>query len=257
MTSDLIIDQSEKLFIVENEEDSIQFKINISSLDNNINLTSSQTIKNVLLASQTNINIRNLSKEYLSFHVKTTKKKNYIIKPCYYILSPNEILNLKLYFYIKREEPINSKGHKFKFEGFIIPKEEKDEDPKKLFLEYLAKGGKVKGTVIKKHVSFVEEGQIVQNEEDKEYDEEKKLDEFENLRVEYCKLKGINENLRMEYLNIKKMMEMELKEKNNKCIKYLQLKYDIDNSNKDPPISKSIYVICFIISIILGFILIK
>ena len=262
MTTELIMDQLEKLFIIEEEEDTIQFKINNNPLNDNTNDTSSSRIKNLMLVSQTIIKIRNISKEFISFHVKTTKKINYIIKPSYYILSPNEILNLKIYFYINTGENINSKGHKFKFEGFVIPKEEKDKGAKKLFNEYITKRKKVKGTVIKKCASFIEERNVVNPEVEDDinlnkYDEDKKLDEFEDLKIEYCKLKGINENLRMEYFNIKKMMEMELKEQNNKCVRFMQFKYVIDVNNIDQPISKKIFIICFIVSIIIGFFLIK
>ena len=256
MTTELIMDQSEKLFVIENDEDTIQFKINSYSLNNNTNDTSSSTIKNLILISQSNIKIRNISKEYISFHVKTTKKKNYIVRPSYSIISPNEILTIKIYLYINQGEILNTKGHKFKFEGFIISNEEKDEDAKKLYFDYISKGKKVKGTVVKKYASFIEERNIINNI-DNEYDEDKKLDEFEDLKVEYCKLKGINENLRMEYLNIKKMMELELKENNYKCVQFMQFKYDIDISNNNEVLSKKIFIICFIVSIIIGFILIK
>lgn len=262
MTSDLImekLEKLEKLFIVGNEEDMIEFKINKFSLNRDINDTSSSTLKNFILASQKNIKIRNLSKEYISFRVQTTKKANYIIKPCYFIISPNDIINIEILFYINPEEKINSKGHKFQFEGFIISKEEKDKGAKKLFFDYISQGKKVKGAIVKKYASFIEEKNILYNNDidlEDEYDEEKKLNEFEDLKVEYCKLKGINENLRMEYFNIKKIMEMELKEKNNKCIQFMQFKYDIDFYNNNQTISTNIFIICFIISILIGFFLI-
>ena len=263
MTSELIIDQSEKLFIIEDEEDTIQFKIKNNPLnDKASDTTSSSRVKNLMLVSQSNIKIRNISKEFISFRVKTTKTINYIVKPCYYVLSPNEILNLKIYFYLKIGENINSKGHKFKFEGFTIPVEEKNKEAKKLFNEYITKGKKVKGTVIKKYASFIEERNLLNSEIEDDiylnnYDEDKKLDEFEDLKIEYCKLKGINENLRMEYFNIKKMMEMELKEKNKKCVRFMQFQYDVDVNNIEQPLSKKIFIISFIVSIIIGFFLIK
>ena len=263
MTSELKIDQSEKLFIIEDEEETIQFEINNNSLNANTEDTSSSTIKNLILASQTTIKIRNLSNEYISFRVKTTKKKNYVVKPCYYILSPKEILNIKIMYYINPGESINSKGHKFKFEGFKIPNDEKKENPKKLFLDYITKGKNVKGTVIKKYASFIEEQNMINSNIENEIedlnkdDENKKFDEFEDLKIEYYKLKGKNENLRLEYFNLKKLMEMELTEKNNKCIQYMQFKYDINSDRNEKPVSANILIICFIISIILGFFLIK
>ena len=263
MNSELIINQSEKLFIIEDEDDTIQFKINNNSLNTNIEDTSSSTIKDLILASQTKIKIRNISNEFISFRVKTTKKKNYIVKPCYYILSPKEILNIKIIYYINRGENINIKGHKFKFEGFIISKYEKEENPKKLFLDYITKGKNVKGTVIKKYASFIEEQNMINSNIENEIedlnkdDENKKFDEFEDLKIEYYKLKGKNENLRLEYFNLKKLMEMELTEKNNKCIQFMQFKYDINSDRNEKPVSANILIICFIISIILGFFLIK
>ena len=263
MNSELIINQSEKLFIIEDEDDTIQFKINNNSLNTNIEDTLSSTIKDLILASQTKIKIRNISNEFISFRVKTTKKKNYIVKPCYYILSPKEILNIKIIYYIHRGENINTKGHKFKFEGFIISNDEKEENPKKLFLDYITKGKNVKGTVIKKYASFIEEQNMINSNIENEIedlnkdDENKKFDEFEDLKIEYYKLKGKNENLRLEYFNLKKLMEMELTEKNNKCIQFMQFKYDINTERNEKPISTNIFIICFIISIILGFFLIK
>ena len=263
MISELKIDQSEKLFIIEDEEETIQFEINNNSLNTNTEDTSSATIKNLILASQTTIKIRNLSNEYISFRVKTTKKKNYVVKPCYYILSPKEILNIKIMYYINPGESINSKGHKFKFEGFKIPNDEKEENPKKLFFDYITKGEKVTGTIIKKYASFVEKQNIINNDIENEIqdlnknDENKRFDEFEDLKIEYYKLKGKNENLRLEYFNLKKHMEMELTEKNNKCIQYMQFKYDINTDKSQDSLSTKVFIICFIISIILGFFLIK
>ena len=61
----------------------------------------------------------------------------------------------------------------------------------------------------------------------------------------------------MEYFNIKKMMEMELKEKNKKCVRFMQFQYDVDVNNIEQPLSKKIFIISFIVSIIIGFFLIK
>ena len=66
MISELKIDQSEKLFIIEDEEETIQFEIINNSLNANAEHTSSSTIKNLILVSQTTIKIRNLSNEYIS-----------------------------------------------------------------------------------------------------------------------------------------------------------------------------------------------
>ena len=66
MTSELIIDQLEKLFIIEDEEDTIQFKIKNNPLDDNASdTTSSSRVKNLMLVSQSNIKIRNIKRVYI------------------------------------------------------------------------------------------------------------------------------------------------------------------------------------------------
>ena len=269
MNSELIIDQTEKIFKIENEEETINFRLNTSSLINNNNnylntnnssltLSTSSISKDLnqdlIEVSQTKIIIKSLSSEFICFRVKTTKKKYYVVSPCYYILSPNEILNIKISFYINPTEEINPKGHKFKFEGFIIPKEEKNHEAKKLFLDYISQLKKVKGYAIKKLAKFINKNDEINLNN---FDEDKIEDKFEDLKIEYCKLKGINENLKIEYMKIKKRMELEIKEKNNKCVKLMQFKYDIDINNKNQPFTKNIYFICFIVSVALGFFLMK
>ena len=127
MNSELIIDQTGKIFKIENEEETINFRLNTSSLINNNNnylnnnnssltLSTSSISKDLnqdlIEVSQIKIIIKSLSPEFICFRVKTTKKKNYVVSPCYYFLSPNEILNIKISFYINPTEEINPKGHK-------------------------------------------------------------------------------------------------------------------------------------------------
>ena len=272
MNSEIIIDQSQKFFIIEDDENNIQFKINDIFLNNNINKNNHSSKTNTsILVSQTEIKIKNISNEYICFRVKTTKKKNYIVTPCHHILMPNEIFDIKICFYIYPNEKIDLKGHKFKFEGFIIPKEEKDINAQNLFYEYIKKGNKVKGTIIKKMASFNNIGKVIYNLSNdfnninnidnlNKYGEDKKIDEFEDLKIEYCKLKGINENLKIEYFLVKKRMETELKEKKNKSEQFMQLKHDIDiinHDNDNKPLSKNIFILYFIFSILVGFFLMK
>ena len=136
-SSDLILsDQTEKIFKIENEPDTIQFKINSSFSYNNIDINSSTNTTSLLLTSQTEINIRNISNEFICFRIQSTKPTNYKINPDYSILTPKKILNIKIYFYIDQKEKINPSEHKFKFEGFIISEKEKNKEPKNLLLFY-------------------------------------------------------------------------------------------------------------------------
>lgn len=263
-SSDLILsDQTEKLFKIENEQDTIQFKINSSFSFNNIGNKSSLNSTNLLLTSQTEINIRNISNEFICFRIQSTRQTNYKITPSYSILTPKKILNIKIYFYIDQKEKINPSEHKFKLEGFIISEKEKNKDPNNLFMNYISKGKKVKGTIIKKNASFINEINLMNDYINNEfgnlnkYGEDKRVDEFEDLRIEYCKLKGINENLKIEYLTIKKRLDLELKEKNDKNARCIENKYDDEINNNNNFYIKNFYMICFIASIALGFFLMK
>ena len=262
-SSDLILsDQTEKIFKIENEPDTIQFKINSSFSYNNIDINSSTNTASLLLTSQTEINIRNISNEFVCFRIQSTKPTNYKINPDYSILTPKKILNIKIYFYIDQKEKINPSEHKFKFEGFIISEKEKNKEPKNLFMNYISKRKKVKGTIIKKSASFINEINLMNDYINNEfgnlnkYGEDKRVDEFEDLRIEYCKLKGINENLKLEYLTIKKRFDLELKQikdKNGQCIENNN-SHEINNNNYN---IKKFYIICFIASIAIGFFLMK
>ena len=171
-------------------------------------------------------------------------------------------MNIKIYFYIDQKEKINPSEHKFKFEGFIISEKEKNKEPKNLFMNYISKRKKVKGTIIKKTASFINEINLMNDYINNEfgnlnkYGEDKRVDEFEDLRIEYCKLKGINENLKLEYLTIKKRFDLELKQikdKNGQCIENNN-SHEINNNNYN---IKKFYIICFIASIAIGFLLMK
>ena len=152
MSSQLNIEQAENLYQI--EDDDIKFKINRNYINN---LLSSNLFQNINLISLSQIVVKNLSQEYLSFRVKTTKKQNYTVEPPYFILNPSEAKIINIYFYINKVEEINEKGHKFKFEGFVIKENEKDKNIKNLFADYIKNGTKVRGNVVKKLVKFIDD----------------------------------------------------------------------------------------------------
>ena len=306
MSSQLMIEQIENLYQI--EEDDIKFKINRNYINN---LLSSNLFQNVNLISSSQIVVKNLSKEYVSVRVKTTKKQNYTVEPSYLILNPSETKIINIYYYINKVEEINEKGNKFKFEGFIIKENEKDKNIKNIFADYIKSGTKVRGKVIKKNVKFIldnnyeipnksiiqksysvsetssvyslEENlkelnsnssdsilrkedislsgdkkdnyQINRNEENS-----KDVEELENLKIEYYKLKNNIDNLKMNYLNMKKRLELEQinNNNNNQNKQSLNYMYDYDspkNQKKTNP--NYIFIFCFVASILIGFYLTK
>ena len=132
----ILIEKAEKLFKIENEQDTIQFKINTISSYNNKAINTSFKEKDLKLVSQTELNVQNVSNEFVSFRIQSTKSKNYEINPSYCIISPKKIVSIKIYFYIQPKEKINQAEHKFKLEGFIIFSNEKNKEAKDLLHIY-------------------------------------------------------------------------------------------------------------------------
>lgn len=147
-----MIEKIENIYQI--EEDDIKFKINRNYINN---LLSSNVFQNINLISSSQIVVKNLSQEYISFRVKTTKKQNYTVEPSYFILNPSETKIINIYFYINKLEEINEKGHKFKFEGFVIKESEKNKNIKNIFADYIKSGTKVRGNVVKKYVKFIDD----------------------------------------------------------------------------------------------------
>jgi hypothetical protein len=118
---------------------------------------------NPVFMGQTYLMVSNLSSEYLAFRTKTTKKKYYSVFPSYCVISPNEKQKIDFSFYIKEGEKVSNEGHKFRFEGFVISSEEKDQDPKLLFNNYISKKIPVNATIYKSGVKFIEKENNINN----------------------------------------------------------------------------------------------
>ena len=78
--------------------------------------------------SELKLTITNLTSEYIAFRIKTTKKDHYAVEPTYGVLTPNGEQKIKITYYGKTGVKPNSKDHKFRVEGFIIPEEQKNEN---------------------------------------------------------------------------------------------------------------------------------
>ena len=154
MSRNLIMDESKEIFTLNKEI--LSFKINQSNLSK---LSSHSSIHsgNLHSISEEDILVTNLTSEYLAFRTKTTRKENYAVNPTYCVIPPNSTQNLNLVLYNRTGEKLDPKSHKFKFEGFIIPESQKDEDIKNLFKDYIKNGKKVIGNSQKRGVQFLEE----------------------------------------------------------------------------------------------------
>lgn len=150
--SDLnVIDSSVQLFSI--DKPIIVFQINPN---NNINVNISNSSHNPVNMGQTFLTVTNLSSEYLAFRTKTTKKKYYSVFPSYCIINPNDKQKIDFSYYIKEGEKVSNAGHKFRFEGFVITSDEKDQDPRLLFNKYISEKIPVKASLLKSGVNFIE-----------------------------------------------------------------------------------------------------
>ena len=297
-----MIEKIENIYQI--EEDDIKFKINRNYINN---LISSNIFQNINLISSSQIVVKNLSQEYISFRVKTTKKQNYTVEPSYFILNPSETKIINIYFYINKMEEINEKGHKFKFEGFVIKESEKNKNIKNIFADYIKSGTKVRGNVVKKYVKFIddnnyeipnksnikkkfsvsetsselsieensksinsgssdntlrkEEISLSEDKKDnfrfnKNEENSKDVEELENLKIEYYKLKNNIDNLKMTYYNLEKRLELEQNKIKEKNIYRRQSTYQLPE-NKRKPLSKLTLLYLFIGSVFIGLYLTK
>ena len=168
MSHELKMNTSKELFKIDN--DFLIFKIDST-------FYKPQTIiqANKVMASQEDLSIVNLTQNYLALRIKTTKKENYSVNPMYFIISPEGTQEVNFKLYLKLGQKPDAKGHKFKFEGFIIKESQKNEDAKFLFIDYIDKGIEVIGNVQKRKVVFEEEDElIIDNEDKKKYEKEDK-----------------------------------------------------------------------------------
>jgi hypothetical protein len=240
MSSQLMIEKIENIYQI--EEDDIKFKINRNYINN---LLSSNLFQNINLISSSQIAVKNLTTEYISLRVKTTKKQNYTVEPSYFILNPSETKLINIYYYINKMEEVNEKGHKFKFEGFVIKESEKNKNIKNIFADYIKSGTKVRGNVVKKYVKFIDDNNyeipnksIIQkrysvSESSSDLSIEENLKELtshlsdNNLRKEESSLsedKKDNFKLNKNEENLRDEEELE-----NLKIEYYKLKNNIDN----------------------------
>lgn len=291
MSHDLIMDVSKEIFTLNKEI--LSFKLNQSNASK---LSSHSSIQsgNLKPISEEDILVTNLTSEYLAFRTKTTKKENYSVNPTYCLIPPNGTILLNFVFYNKTREKIDPKGHKFKFEGFIISESEKNEDIKMLFKDYIKSGKKVVGNCQKRNVQFEnDEGSFLSAsnntlssnytvaEEHKktllmdkiqEKDENVRLsdiieekrgvrfgmdnmEKLEDLKREYIQLKEQVENLKRNEEILNKRIYNE-KNKKNAHHGSEKFKFKVPEIKEDK-LSRNKLIGIFLFSVLIGFYLVK
>ena len=151
MSSELILDNSKEVFKLDKEVISFNFSLE--------NLSEQEPVKSPI-NSENEIKVTNLTEDFLAFRIKVTKKAYYSVQPTYCIIPPKELKTITIKFFLKEGEIPKFHGHKFKFEGFIIPEKEKDKDAKILFNEYTQKAAPVVGKSQKTFVQFPSNNEI-------------------------------------------------------------------------------------------------
>lgn len=155
------MDTSKEIFKI--DKDIFTFNINSEK----IKTASSSSHPTII--SEEKLVITNTTNNHLSFRIKTTKKLFYTVNPSYFNISPKSSKTVHILFYFVPGNEVNSTGHKFKIEGFIITDDEKDKDAKELFSYYSKSKIGVEGNTQKRFVKLIydnENENSAKNEED-------------------------------------------------------------------------------------------
>ena len=144
MSAELLLDNSKEVFQL--DKDVLSFKLDTEDL--------SEVISKKLQKSENDVKVKNLTDDYIAFRTKTTRKAYYLVEPVHCVIPPKGEQIVKISFSAKEGERIKIHGHKFRFEGFVIPEDEKDKNAKDIFNEYTQKGTPVVGNSQRTFVQF-------------------------------------------------------------------------------------------------------
>ena len=151
MSTEVKFDSSSPVITI--NQSSLVFKIN----QKNFQTQSLQQKNSNSLApmSQTEILLTNLTSSYVAYRSRITKKKFYQVEPSHMVLPPNSNITIKITFFHNFKLPFPPQGHKFRFEGIVIPNNMKKLDAFKIFEEYAQNQTEVKGNSIRKIAEFI------------------------------------------------------------------------------------------------------
>ena len=151
MSEEIIFDSSSPVITI--NQSSLVFKINQKNFQTQSQLP--QNSNSLSPLSQTEILLTNLTSSYVAYRSRITKKKFYQVEPSHMILPPNSNITIKITFFHNFSLPFPPQGHKFRFEGIMIPNNMKRTDAWKIYEEFSKNKTEVKGNSIRKVAEFV------------------------------------------------------------------------------------------------------
>ena len=151
MSEEIIFDSSSPVITI--NQSSLVFKINQKYFQTQSQLP--QNSNSLSPLSQTEILLTNLTSSYVAYRARITKKKFYQVEPSHMILPPNSNITIKITFFHNFSLPFPPQGHKFRFEGIMIPNNMKRTDAWKIYEEFSKNKTEVKGNSIRKVAEFV------------------------------------------------------------------------------------------------------
>ena len=151
MSTEIIFDSSSPVITI--NQSSLVFKINQKNFQTKSQLP--QNSNSLSPLSQTEILLTNLTSSYVAYRSRITKKKFYQVEPSHMILPPNSNITIKITFFHNFSLPFPPQGHKFRFEGIMIPNNMKRTDAWKIYEEFSKNKTEVKGNSIRKVAEFV------------------------------------------------------------------------------------------------------
>ena len=150
MSSDFPLDSSNPVITI--NQAILSFKINKQKISSQLNSALDNTL---IPISQNEVLITNITSSFVAYRTRITRKKYYAVEPTHLVIPPNKNIKVKIIFYFNPKEKFPPEGHKFRFEGIIIPNNMKNKDAKEIFDELSANKKEVKGNSIRKVVEFI------------------------------------------------------------------------------------------------------
>jgi hypothetical protein len=283
MSEEIIFDSSSPVITI--NQSSLIFKINQKYFQTQSQLP--QNSNSLFPLSQTEILLTNLTSSYVAYRARITKKKFYQVEPSHMILPPNSNITIKITFFHNFSLPFPPQGHKFRFEGIMIPNNMKRTDAWKIYEEFSKNKTEVKGNSIRKVAEFVFDNNYKENfsEENNKLEYSQSINNISdfngtasiytnalgksNERPSRISLKNMKKNLEgvcrgeaFDFMKIQNEYNDNLKELNDLKQKINELnaknKFRYVVPDKDfSSVNKKMVILLFGVSFLLGFFLTK
>ena len=292
MSAEILLDTSSPVITI--NQSSLLFKINQNYFQNQLkNSNSSNTLYPL---SQTELLLTNITSSYIAYRSRITKKKYYSVEPSHLIIPPNSNITIKITFYHNFRNTFPPEGHKFRFEGIVIPNNMKKMDAWKIYEQFSKDKTEVKGNSIRKVAEFIFDNNYNPNfeEENKKIDISQSMNSINlndfngtasiysnalgrsNERPSRIALKNMKKNMRdvnkeetFNPMNLKDECEKLENDYNNYLKELNEIKQKINDLNAKnkyryivpdinfSSINKKMFFILFGVSFLLGFFLIS